>query len=53
MILFNIMPISSFSTLAKVNYGDLKTIISFFGTLISKSFRSSVEGCGKYIGSPG
>ena len=53
MTLFNIIPNSSFSTLAKVNDGDLKTIISFFGTLISKPFQSTVEGCGKYVGSPG
>ena len=53
MILFNIVTNSLFSTLAKVNDHDLKTIISLFGTFISNSFRSSVEGCGKCIGSPG
>ena len=47
IILFNMVFNSLFSTLAKVNDGDLKTIISLSGIFISKSFLSSVDGCGK------
>ena len=53
IILFNMVFNSFFSTIAKVNDGDLKTIISLSGIFTSKSFLSSVDSCGKYNGLPG
>ena len=47
IILFNMVFNYFFSTLAKVNDGDLKTIISLSGIFISNLFKSSVDGCGK------
>ena len=47
IILFNAVFNSFFSILEKVNDGDLKTIVSLSGIFISKSFLSSVNGCGK------
>ena len=47
IILFNIVFNSFFSAFAKVHDGNLKTIISLSGIIISKSFLSSVDGCGK------
>ena len=53
IILFNTTFHSFYSMLAKVNDGDLNTIISLLGTFISKSFLSSVGGCGKSNVLPG
>ena len=51
IILSNASFKSFLAILTTVNAGDLKTIKSFPLTFNSKSFLSSVDGCGKNIGS--